>query len=506
MESKQVTKQVSESNDLKPRPNTETLATAEDLKAEPKLNGNKETPKTVEVKKVVKEDKAENEQDDEESGEEDEKNPADPKAEKPKKKKKKKSKGAKKPKIDYKALAEKYGLTFEITDEAKQNFDNYQDNSRIVNLKSWIQGVSKQTHPPTIPVSFQYPKDEDLPTGVIEPYRGNLGFRFKDQTYSAKDELYKEKIYCLRRAAVVHRQVRKYAQSIVKPGMKMVDICKNIESTLNYLCEKEGLIRGQAFPTGCSLNNVAAHYTPNYGDETVLSAKDVCKIDFGVHYNGYLIDSAFTVAFDHQFEPLLAAVKEATMTGIKEAGVDVRLCDIGEAIQEVMESHEVEINGKIYPVLSVRNLCGHTIDRYKVHAGKSVPIVKGGPQIKMEEGEIYAIETFGSTGKGVVHEDLECSHYMKNYDEPKVSLKHPRSKRLLNFIDKNFSTLAFCRRWIDDGGETGHIVALKELVDKGVVNTYPPLCDVSGSYVAQYEHTLLLKPSGKEIMSIGDDY
>lgn len=110
-----------------------------------------------------------------------------------------------------------------------------------------------------------------------------------------------------------------------------------------------------------------------------------------------------------------------------------------------MESHEVELNGKIYPVLSVRNLCGHTIERYKVHAGKSVPIVKGGPATKMEEGEIYAIETFGSTGKGVVHEDMECSHYMKNFDEPKVVFKHPKAKRLLHFINNNFSTLAFCR-------------------------------------------------------------
>ncbi len=37
---------------------------------------------------------------------------------------------------------------------------------------------------------------------------------------------------------------------------------------------------------------------------------------------------------------------------------------------------------------------------YRIHAGKSVPIVKGGDQTKMEEGELYAIETFGSNGKG----------------------------------------------------------------------------------------------------------
>ena len=64
-------------------------------------------------------------------------------------------------------------------------------------------------------------------------------------------------------------------------------------------------------------------------------------------------------------------------------------------------------------VKSIRNLNGHSIGTYNIHAGKSVPIVKNGDQTKMEEGEFFAIETFGSTGKGLVVEDMECSHYMK---------------------------------------------------------------------------------------------
>jgi methionyl aminopeptidase len=49
-------------------------------------------------------------------------------------------------------------------------------------------------------------------------------------------------------------------------------------------------------------------------------------------------------------------------------------------------------------VKSIRNLNGHSIGPYQIHAGKSVPIVKGGEQTKMEEGEFFAIETFASTG------------------------------------------------------------------------------------------------------------
>ena len=72
---------------------------------------------------------------------------------------------------------------------------------------------------------------------------------------------------------------------------------------------------------------------------------------------------------------------------------------------------------------SIRNLNGHNIAPYQIHGDKSVPIVKGGEQTKMEEGEFFAIETFGSTGKGYVHEDLECSHYMKKFDVTFVPLR-----------------------------------------------------------------------------------
>ena len=134
------------------------------------------------------------------------------------------------------------------------------------------------------------------------------------------------------------------------------------------------------------------------------------KVDFGVHINGRIVDSAFTMAFDPQYDNLLESVREATNTGIKEAGIDARMGEIGAAIQETMESYECEINGKTYPVKCIRNLNGHDIQQWKIHGGKSVPIVKSNDQTKMEEGETFAIETFGSTGNGYVHDDVSFSH------------------------------------------------------------------------------------------------
>ncbi|BAU03775.1 hypothetical protein VIGAN_UM177600, partial [Vigna angularis var. angularis] len=66
-----------------------------------------------------------------------------------------------------------------------------------------------------------------------------------------------------------------------------------------------------------SLNWVAAHWTPNSGDKTILQYDDVMKLDFGTHVDGYIVDCAFTVAFNPMFDPLLEASREATNMGIK---------------------------------------------------------------------------------------------------------------------------------------------------------------------------------------------
>ncbi|EDO18032.1 hypothetical protein Kpol_1045p16 [Vanderwaltozyma polyspora DSM 70294] len=263
--------------------------------------------------------------------------------------------------------------------------------------------------------------------------------------------------------------------------------------------------QGIGFPTGLSLNSVAAHFTPNAGDKTVLKYEDVMKVDIGVQVNGYIVDSAWTVAFDPQYDNLLTAVREATYTGIKESGIDVRLTDIGEAIQEVMESYEVEINGETFQVKPCRNLCGHSIGPYQIHAGKSVPIVKNGDETKMEEGEHFAIETFGSTGRGYVFPGGEVSHYAKNQGQlPKPASANARN--LLKVIDDNFGTLPWCRRYLDKLGQEKYLYSLNQLVKEGIVQDYPPLNDIPGSYTAQYEHTILLHPHKKEVVSKGEDY
>jgi methionine aminopeptidase len=95
---------------------------------------------------------------------------------------------------------------------------------------------------------------------------------------------------------------------------------------------------------------------------------------------------------------------------------------------------------------------------------------------------------------------------MKDFYASSPPIRDSKAKALLAHIENNYSTLAFCRKWIEEAGFEKHIIPLKRLVDSGIVNAYPPLSDIPGCYVAQYEHTILLRPTCKEVLSRGDDF
>lgn len=160
----------------------------------------------------------------------------------------------------------------------------------------------------------------------------------------------------------------------------------------------------------------------------------------------------------------------------------------------------------LIPVKSIRNLTGHTIHPYSIHGTKSVPIVKSADPTRMEEGDYFAIETFGSTGRGEVSDEGETSHYARSVNVDRRPLRLASAKHLLATINREFGSLPFCRRYVDRTGEQNYLLGLRELVKEGIVQAYPPLADVKGCMTAQFEHTLVLRPTCKEVVSRGDDY
>ena len=182
--------------------------------------------------------------------------------------------------------------------------------------------VKSQSSPPRVLLSSLFP-DEQYPTGEIVEYRGENSFRTTSEEKRQLDRMNSEFLTEYRHAAEIHRQVRQWAQSNIKPGQTLTEIADGIEDSVRALTGHQGLEEGDSlkggmgFPTGLSLNHCAAHFTPNAGNKTVLQTDDVMKVDIGVHINGRIVDSALTMTFNPVYDNLLAAVKDATNTGVR---------------------------------------------------------------------------------------------------------------------------------------------------------------------------------------------
>ncbi|KAA6399017.1 MAG: putative Methionine aminopeptidase 2B [Streblomastix strix] len=370
-----------------------------------------------------------------------------------------------------------------------------------------------QTFPPTLTIQSQFPQQK-YPLGKIEKYKDeNTKHRSENESKLYKDSLNADIYNDFRQAAEAHRQLRAFTRQSLKPGVKLYDWVVDLEQRgRNILGEMDNSHTrvGHAFPTGLSLNNVAAHYTPNPGDNRILQNNDVIKVDIGIHVNGHIIDSAFSMCFDEQFQPLVEASREGTYTGLRESGVDARLREIGASIEETIRSYEVKVGKKTLKIKPVSECRGHQVGDYLVHVGNTVPTTKKqcSAQIKMKEGEIYAIETYATTGSGHASNQDDCSHYMMvpNAIEQSQNFRDPKAKELLNFINEHFTTLAWCPRWLYEwGAQKDYQMQLRTLLACGFIRDYPPMADVEGSYVTQHEHTVAIKPTAKEIFSFGDD-
>lgn len=190
-----------------------------------------------------------------------------------------------------------------------------------------------QSSPPRVPLDNIF-KTGQYPLGEVQQYESvvenTARTTAEEARIQARRHLHDDTfLNDYRKAAEVHRQVRRWTQESVRPGQTLTEIAVGIEDGVRALLDNAGLERGSGlksglgFPTGLALNNCVAHYTPNPGQkDIVLQASDVMKVDFGVHINGWIVDSAFTMSFDPTYDNLLAAVKDATNTGIKVSPLD----------------------------------------------------------------------------------------------------------------------------------------------------------------------------------------
>lgn len=295
-----------------------------------------------------------------------------------------------------------------------------------------------------------------------------------------------EEIEKTKKAGEIHKKVVAYAKEIVKPGMKMLDLANKIDEKILELGAKP------AFPVNLSIDEQAAHCTPTVGDETLASG--LLKIDIGLQIDGYVADGAFSVDLEDSDEN--KKIIEAAEAGLKAAleivKVGVTLGEVGKNVQEAIKIVGERAGLDLVPI---KNLTGHQIKQYDLHAGLNVPNYASGQEIELEEG-VYAIEPFATNGLGRVKDGKPSGIYRIQGDG---NVRDNFAREVLNFIDDEYQTLPFCSRWIVRKFGSRGLLALRMIEQAGILHQYLQLIEEGKGKVAQAEHTVILTKEGKVV-------
>lgn len=272
------------------------------------------------------------------------------------------------------------------------------------------------------------------------------------------------------KAGKISAAARDYGKKIATPGTPLLEIAEKIEAKIYELDGKT------AFPVNLSLNHIAAHYTPTKNDVTLFNEGDILKIDVGASFNGAIGDTALTVGNNKE---LINASKDALDAAIKLCTPGTELREIGKAIRETINS---------YGFQPITNLSGHGLARYKVHHGISIPNYDNGDKTKLIDGQTIAIEPFATNGEGQVIESIASNIYRLVNKKP---TRMPVARKVIEFVDREYKTLPFARRWVENA-VPGSAIAFQPLVREGILHSYGQLPEKSKGLVSQHEHTIIV--------------
>ncbi|MFH1255691.1 MAG: type II methionyl aminopeptidase [Candidatus Diapherotrites archaeon] len=279
------------------------------------------------------------------------------------------------------------------------------------------------------------------------------------------------------KAGKILKKVQENARKSIKPGQKMLEIAEKIEKEI----VGEG---GQAaFPVNLSRNNFAAHFTPSTSDEAVVGEKDVLKVDIGVHIDGFIADSAFTLDFSGENGKLLEASEKALQNALSMVKEGQEIGKIGAEIEKTIKS---------YGFNPIQNLSGHGLGQWVQHGAPTIPNIAKNDKRKLEDGIAFAIEPFATDGLGFVKEGVQAEIFQ--LDEPKPT-RNKDSRKIIEFVDENYKSLPFAERWIAKElklSDFARKIALRELLKNKGISAFPILHEENGKLVSQAETSIIL--------------
>ena len=297
-----------------------------------------------------------------------------------------------------------------------------------------------------------------------------------------------ERLVNYKKAGEIAKKVKDYMRPKIVVGAKLLKLIEEAEAKIIEFGGKPG------FPVNISINNVASHYTSTPDDQSVIQDGDIVKFDLGVHIDGYSVDTAFTVNLNKEdsLKNMHKASEEAVAAAIKMMKPGTKVNQMGAEIEKVVKSHGFKV---------ISNLQGHKLDRWSIHAGKSIPcIAMPTPGEPIEEGEVFAVEVFATNGEGIVHAQTNVYIFSLDSSIKKVPLRVKSSRHILSYIVKEFVTLPFSKYQIHKEFPNSSF-GLLELIKTGKLIKHNVLAEKKGFYVAQCEETVLITKDGYQILT-----
>ena len=275
-------------------------------------------------------------------------------------------------------------------------------------------------------------------------------------------------------------------KTFIREDMPIIEVCEKSESLIKAKGGKP------AFPCNVSINEVAAHYTSPPNDKGRIPDMAVVKVDIGVHVDGYVTDTAFTACFDPEHKRMTETAELALKIAVENIHGEMAIGKIGGLIEKTIKNRGFK---------PISNLTGHSVGRYLIHAGTSIPNVSQISITKVRAGDVFAIEPFvtmpEAEGRVVDGSEMTIFRFLKG-----KPLQSVYAKQLSKFIESNFRTLPFAERWLKDVvPKEKHVEAFKELLKSKTLMSYPVFVEATGKPVTQAEHTVLITDDGCEVLT-----
>ena len=310
-----------------------------------------------------------------------------------------------------------------------------------------------------------------------------------------------------------------------KVGANLNELCtesdKLIKEKLSKIYIKKKFIKGVAFPTTISVNEVCGNYSAplELSDDPheykTLSEGDVAKVELGVQINGFASIVAHTIVVTDKSDKITGKKADVILAAYNSIQAALRLMKVNGPTNNDVTNATATICSE-YKVNPIEGVLSHRMKRYIVDCMETIinteTFEHKVDQRKFEYGDVFAMDVIVSTGEGKPKEtDIKTTVY-KRALETTYKLRTDSGRKLLSVVEGNFYSFPFTFNVFDkeenvklkqpiEKLNTVMKLGLNECIKNELLHGYPVLTEKKGEIVAQFTYTIAVRNEGPIIIS-----